>query len=499
MEINLAGMNIDHSLLQDTIRLLRRAADCLTQEKPNLQENRRVADAIFALLDADSMTPETLSAAYARISRDPRSVDQLREESRYRVGKARRSNRTIIFGLGHASVAEHAVFNLDVIGISRYLSEYIQSHRLGSYTEKSQRYIRLDSDYTIPPELIGTPLSRDFEQFIQRRFDDYHALCRIIEKELDSAEPDVAGEDARYVLPLAVTTQMGMTVNARTLERILQRAASSGLQEFQEWGRRVFSVIDGIAPSIIKYTAHSDRQTAIETALRSYQSREKPDPTAPGIRPPVQLVSVTPDGDRRVVEALLAGLSGQSIGETHESFLDDPAIRRQIFLDVFREMEPWDPPPREFELADAQFELLISAAAYAQLKRHRMVTLRPGPYDPRLDITIPPVLKEGRGEVILRSAAAESAAIAHRMMCQAPLAAPYAFLACHRRRIIMKVNARELIHLSRLREDVHAQWDIREIVTAMVTLARAQLPGCMIAACGKHAFEAYRQSLGISS
>ena len=72
------------------------------------------------------MTPETLSASYARISRDPRSVDKLRAVARTEVAKARRSNRNIIFKMGHHSIAEHAVFNFDILGVSRLALEEIE-------------------------------------------------------------------------------------------------------------------------------------------------------------------------------------------------------------------------------------------------------------------------------------------------------------------------------------------------------------------------------------
>ena len=69
--------------------------------------------------ERSDVTPETLSAAYARISRDPRPVDELRKIARQEVEKARKSNSNIIFKMGHHSVAEHAVFNFDLIGVSR--------------------------------------------------------------------------------------------------------------------------------------------------------------------------------------------------------------------------------------------------------------------------------------------------------------------------------------------------------------------------------------------
>jgi len=92
MKVILAGYNVDSEVLED-----------LKKCSPPRED----------------VTPETLSASYARISRDPRPVDELRAVSRKEVERARRSNRNIIFKMGHHSVAEHAVFNFDVIGVSR--------------------------------------------------------------------------------------------------------------------------------------------------------------------------------------------------------------------------------------------------------------------------------------------------------------------------------------------------------------------------------------------
>ena len=89
MKIFLAGYNVDSHIL-DEMKI-----------KSGWKDN--------------NVTPETLSASYARISRDPRDIDQLRDEACREVDRARKSNESIIFGMGHASVAEHAVFNFDII------------------------------------------------------------------------------------------------------------------------------------------------------------------------------------------------------------------------------------------------------------------------------------------------------------------------------------------------------------------------------------------------
>ena len=103
MRVILAGYNVDNEVLEE-----------LKRSNPSLQ----------------NVTPETMSAAYARISRDPRSADKLRAVARTEVERARRSNRNIIFKMGHHSVAEHAVFNFDIIGVSRLAIEEIEKFRL---------------------------------------------------------------------------------------------------------------------------------------------------------------------------------------------------------------------------------------------------------------------------------------------------------------------------------------------------------------------------------
>ncbi len=57
-----------------------------------------------------------------------------------------------------------------------------------------------------------------------------------------------------------------------------------------------------------------------------------------------------------------------------------------------------------------------------------------------------------------------------------PAAAPYILTNAHRKRILIQVNARELYHISRLREDTHAQWDIQNLSRAMTKEAKKVMP-----------------------
>ena len=52
----------------------------------------------------------------------------------------------------------------------------------------------------------------------------------------------------------------------------------------------------------------------------------------------------------------------------------------------------------------------------------------------------------------------------------------------------MKVNARELYHIARLRGDQYAQWDIRQTADKMTALAREAMPLTLMLATGKDDF-----------
>src|SRR5512137_827851 len=149
MRVLLAGYNVDSAVLDE-----------LKRNSPPRED----------------VTPETLSASYARISRDPRPADELRAAARAEVERARRSNRNIIFGMGHHSVAEHAVFNFDLIGVSRLAIEDLERFRLCSFTEKSQRYIKLGEDFVVPAEVRDAGMEDLFASAVRRQNALYHSL-----------------------------------------------------------------------------------------------------------------------------------------------------------------------------------------------------------------------------------------------------------------------------------------------------------------------------------
>jgi len=361
--------------------------------------------------------------------------------------------------------------------------EYLQSFRLTSFTEKSQRYVLFDEEFAAPEEIKRMGLADDFNLLMKRTAALYHQLY----KELLAAglEEEQAKEDARYATGLASLTQMGMTVNARILEEIIVRLGNAPLKEVRDLAKALLASVKGLVPSLVKYTdadpyyrewyhhGPGDERAGQETAADQE----------------VELINFDSDGEERVLGALMFQLSGKSVKTLLNDLSRVSEKERLRFLEpIFRHMKPFHPLPRSFELAALTFQIELSATAFAQLKRHRMLTLLTSPYQPALGHTIPPNILEAGLEEILAEAVDQAEDLYNRIRPHDLNAAGYALTNANRRRVLVKIDVRELYHISRIREDHHAQWDIRRIAGKMTAAAAEHYPLLMLMAGGKDRF-----------
>jgi flavin-dependent thymidylate synthase len=456
----------------------------------------------------EDVTPETLSASYARISRDPRPVDELRASARAEVDKTRRSNRSIIFKMGHHSVAEHAVFNFDIIGVSRLAIEEIERFRLMSFTEKSQRYITLGEDFVIPEEIrrAGLGPERIFVGTVKAQNALYHRLYARLKPFVLAKHPEAAAdpknhavldgwakEDARYIVSLATEGQLGLTSNARSLELLIRRFAAKGLAEVRALNAKLYELAKAVAPSIILFTDPSPFDTEtyedLAAAASGWTSRAGRAPKAGGGPKAVELAEAPADGDSRIIAALLHTVTRLSYKEClARAGKAKPAARKDIVRRALERMEFYDFPPREFEQADLTYDLVLSASCFAQLKRHRMATLTWQRCDPALGVTVPPSVSEAGAEKEFLAVIDRTNETHARLERDIGPAADYVLTNAHRRRALLKVNVRELYHISRLRQDATAQWEIRRIAAEMSRLAGKAMPLSSLLLGGKDAY-----------
>lgn len=424
------------------------------------------------------VTPETISASYARISRDPRPINELRRLARGEVEKARRSNANIIFKMGHHSIAEHAVFNFDILGVSRLALEELEKFRLSAYTEKSQRYQKLEGNFVVPEEIRALNAERRFTEIIGKQNHAYQELIG------QGVEP----EDARYLTSMATAGQVGMTINARNLELLLRRFASHELTEVRELGAKMFELVSKIAPSIILFTAANDFDQKTYPRLRAhFKGKWERKRRA---SKPVILADYTQKADDTLTAALLHTSSGISFLNCRRMVKDlSRREREKIIRLAFESMEFYDSTLRELEHISLTYDLIVSAACFAQMKRHRMATITCQKYDPALGVTVPPKI-QGEARKLFLETIKETEKAYGEIYPRHPAAAEYLLTGAHRKRILMTLNARELYHVSRLREDVHAQWEIRDLTAQMAKIARDVMPLTMLTIGGKDKYPA---------
>lgn len=442
-------------------------------------------------------TPETISAAYARISRSPKPVDELRKIARGEIEQARRSNKNIIFNMGHHSVAEHSVFNFDIIDVSRLAIEYIERFRLCSYTEKSQRYIKLGSGFVIPEEIKWTKLEEKFVNIVNIQNNFYKKLYNELKSYIRKISgkfvyirdlENKANEDARYTVSLTTYGQLGATINARNLELLIRRFASCKLSEIRKIGKKIYSLVEKVAPSIILFTERSpyDEKTYDEIAQQLTVNSQQL--TVNG--QDVKLIEFTQDADEVLISSLIhtsSNLPYNRCKKIAKSMSFEK--KKELIKTTYKYARFYDAMLREFEYVNLTYELIISASCFAQLKRHRMATITTQDYNPELGVTIPESIYKIGMDKDFEKIIEKTDDIYYSIRKEIPEVSPYVLTNAHRRRVLIRVNARELYHISRLREDESAQWDIRNKAKAMSDLAKKVMPLTCLFLGGKDKYD----------
>jgi thymidylate synthase (FAD) len=114
--------------------------------------------------------------------------------------------------MGHHSVLEHVNMTFGLEGMSRACSHQLVRHRIASYSQQSQRYVKFNKhntlDYVLPKSIKEESVMEDsFHDFMKHVSGFYNFLIT----------HSIPAEDARFVLPNACCTNIIMTVNAREL------------------------------------------------------------------------------------------------------------------------------------------------------------------------------------------------------------------------------------------------------------------------------------------
>ena len=120
--------------------------------------------------------PEEVVAMAAKLCYSPSGVEELKEKIE---AKDQAAFVEKLASIGHLSPIEHVSFSFGIEGISRACSHQLVRHRVASFSQQSQRYVKEEQfDYVIPPSIKQDPvLNREFEKFMAEAQDLFNTPC----------------------------------------------------------------------------------------------------------------------------------------------------------------------------------------------------------------------------------------------------------------------------------------------------------------------------------
>ena len=426
------------------------------------------------LLSPRALSPETIAVAFAKTSRSPESfraiAAQLSDE------KSAQFHEKWVVGYGHASVAEHAVLHIAFENVSRLAIESIEGNRLASYTEKSTRYQRWGlHDFILPPELEDHPLCNEYVETIRLLFRTYadslepvRALVferfprRENEKEeawdrrIRSKYVDVC----RFILPAASLANVGMTANARVFENVIRKMLSHELAEVRQIGAQVKEVALGETPTLVKYADAVPYLVETCQEIRELGIRVWND----GSQDWCRLVDYDKGGETKVLAAAIYRFGEMGFGDAIAYVESLNAEKKARLAEaLLGRLGKFDVPLRELEYSTYTFDLVMDQGAYAEFKRHRMMTQTPQKLTTRLGYTIPRLISEAGFDSQYGAAMSAAGQMFEKLYQEDPSLAQYVVPNGFNRRVLAQFNLREAYAFCQLRSAANAHFSIRRI------------------------------------
>jgi len=430
------------------------------------------------LLSPRVLSPETIAVAFAKTSRAPESFREIASE--LSEEKSAQFHEKWVVGYGHASVAEHAVLHIAFENVSRIAIETIESSRLASYTEKSTRYQKWGpDDFTIPAELKGHALLDDFVRTIRLLFETYAESLDPVKKLILERSPRREKESdeaydrrirsqyvdtCRFILPAAANANLGMTVNARVLEISIRKMLSHPLAEVRDIGQRVKEAAKGEVPTLVKYAdavpyyIETAKDLSLTPTLLPVSEERR------GREEWCKLIDYDRNGEKKVLAAALYRFGEISYAD---AFAHVKSLKKKERADlanvVLGRLGRYDVPLRELEYCTYTFDLVMDQGAYAEFKRHRMMTQTPQRLTARLGHATPRLITEAGFGSRYEAAMETAIRMYEKLHAFNPDVAQYVVPNGFNRRVLAQFNLREAFAFCQLRSAANAHFSIRRV------------------------------------
>lgn len=154
----------------------------------------------------------------------------------------------------HGSCFEHAVFTFGIEGLSHVCTHQLVRHRLASFSQQSQRYTKASIEGAYVPVSLtkaDPAIEARYLACVSRAFEVYQAMI----------EAGIPKEDARYVLPSSVLSNITVTMNTRELRHFFGlRCCSRAQWEIRSLANQMLALCKDVAPNLFKDAGPQCRQ-----------------------------------------------------------------------------------------------------------------------------------------------------------------------------------------------------------------------------------------------
>ena len=453
-----------------------------------------------------NLPDSTRAALFARYSRTAKPIKRVFLDEFHRededagdggaVGLARASDlfSRVLSDYGDDSVAQLAGVHVSCEQVSNLLTKVLERGRLMGYLEQSTRYVFYGDRpggryrYYRDPDLFAGPHGGVAEAALDGLFDAYRrvneAVREMLDRDLQSADAAArrasraaALDVARGLLPAATASNVGMFGSPQAYEQLVLRMRSHELPESRAYAELLLVELKKVIPDFltrldrpgrggvwVEYRRERSEALARAAAELGVDAAAGAAPTAE-----VRLLGWRGDAEDEIVANALYPHSSRSLEDLRALLATLPKQRRaEIFqASVGNRRNRRHHPGREWESADYEFEVVSDYGAFRDLQRHRLLTIEWQRLGPALGYEVP-AEAEAAGVGPAWREAVERAEAAHASLAaDQPAQASYLVTMGHRVRYLMRMNAREAMHLIELRSSPQGHPSYRRVAQQM--------------------------------
>lgn len=412
---------------------------------------------------------------------------------------------------GDDSIAQLGAVHVACEGVSNIVSKIIERGRLMSYLEQSTRYIPYTDKpnsrwkYHTPSELTASGRA-EFDRVMNLTFADYAHLLGEVEQHLLATLPPPQDtttaafrsavrakslDVVRGSLPASTRSNIGVFGSGQSYELLVMRLHASANQEAKTIGDQLLFELQNVIPDFVARVPREDRGVAwtryleqtgevTETSTQALTASVSPDPV-----PEVSLVDYDPEGEKKVVAAILYSASNlpeqQLLRLVDDMSMEDRAriLREYVGARSNRRHRPG----RAFERTSYRFDILGDYGAFRDLQRHRLLSLDWQTLTTKHGYNTPDILEAASLQEKWHSVMSRCADLHQSIAAEhGGGVAAYAVPMAYRIRYFMDMNAREAMHVIELRSSEQGHENYRRVAIEMHRLIAEQAGHHAIAA-----------------